>query len=281
MSTGHEPSQVDAFVDGELDLAGQLAMERRLQEDAALRRRIEDARELSAALREGANYHAAPAALRDQVARWLTPAGPVAGPVPAPAHALAPASTPTPGALRRPAAWAEATRRWFAWRPLAATLGLATLIALSVDLAWLHGEREAQLADSVVASHVRSMLGEHLVDVASSDHHTVKPFLSSRLGFSPPVDELKLPGSVLLGARIDYLEGRPVAALVYRQGEHIVNSFVWAAKSADSAPGTAIERGYRMAHWSQHDMTHWVVSDVNPVEFDAVVQAIRRAGDAP
>ena len=98
--------------------------------------------------------------------------------------------------------------------------------------------------DEAVASHVRSTLGPHLVDVASSDHHTVKPFLSSKLGFSPPVYELQLPGSVFVGGRVDYLDGQPVAALVYRQGEHVVNAFVWpsgrATASRNSPPSAAI-----------------------------------------
>ena len=130
--------------------------------------------------------------------------------------------------------------------------------------------------DEVVASHVRSTMG-HLVDVGSSDHHTVKPFLSSKLGFSPPVSELSLPGSVFIGGRVDYLDGQPVAALVYRQGEHLVNSFIWPSKDSDSRTKYSSERGYRLAHWSSSGMTHFVVSDVNSQEFQAVVKAIQDA----
>jgi len=111
--------------------------------------------------------------------------------------------------------------------------------------------------------------------VFSSDRHTVKPFLSAKLGFSPPVDELPLPGSVFIGGRVDYLDGRPVAALVYRQGEHVVNSFVWPESASDSKPEFATERGYRIAHWLQGGMHHCVISDVNREEFERVVNAVR------
>ena len=134
--------------------------------------------------------------------------------------------------------------------------------------------------DEAVASHVRSTIGQHLLDVASSDHHTVKPFLSSRLGYSPPVRELELPGSVFLGGRVDYLDGRPVAALVYRQDQHIVNSFVWPDAGGDSKPQFTSERGFLIAHWSQGGMRHCVISDVNREEFQRVVDALRAAAAA-
>ena len=129
--------------------------------------------------------------------------------------------------------------------------------------------------DEALASHVRSTVGPHLVDVLSSDHHAVKPFLSSKLGFSPPVSELPLTGSVFVGGRVDYLDGRPVAALVYRQGEHVVNSFVWPETARDSNPEFATERGYRIAHWLQGGMHHCVISDVDPEEFRRLVEAVR------
>jgi RNA polymerase sigma factor (sigma-70 family) len=147
---------------------------------------------------------------------------------------------------------------------------------VAAPVAW----QRDRLLDDVVASHVRSTLGQHRVDVASSDHHTVKPWLSARLDFSPPVHELALPGSVLLGGRVDYLDGRPVAALVYRQGARIVNTFVWPGKRGEGRDGKAqfgSERGFQTAHWSQGGMTHWVISDVNRDEFRAVVRAVQLA----
>ena len=262
MSLREEALQLNAFVDGELGLAAQLEMEARLRNDPALRRQADEALQLRELVRESADYHAAPQALRLHVATLRAPR-------PAPTDRTA-----------RVSSLAAVARRWLGWRALAASLSLAAVLAVAIDLAWLQASRNEQLADAVVASHVRSTLGQHLVDVASSDRHTVKPFLASKLGFSPPVDELRLPGSVFIGGRIDYLDDRPVAALVYRQGEHVVNSFVWPTRSADSQPGFSSERGYRLAHWSSNGMTHWLISDVNGDEFRALVAAVQRTDPA-
>jgi anti-sigma factor RsiW len=179
-------------------------------------------------------------------------------------------------AAERPASGlAQTLGRWLDWRPLVASTVFVALVAVTLNLAVLQSSTQERLMDEAVASHVRSTIGEHLVDVASSDHHTVKPFLSARLGFSPPVHELQLPGSVFLGGRVDYLDGRPVAALVYRQGEHVVNSFVWPDSGSDSKPVLASERGFLVAHWVQGGMRHCVISDVNRDEFQRLVDAVR------
>ncbi|MBV9891960.1 MAG: anti-sigma factor [Rhizobacter sp.] len=161
------------------------------------------------------------------------------------------------------------------WRPLIASTGLAAVLALAINVALMRSQRQDRLMDEAVASHVRSTVGPHLVDVVSSDGHTVKPFLSLRLGFSPPVAALPLAGSVFVGGRVDYLDGRPVAALVYRQGEHVVNSFVWPEAQGDSRPEFAMQRGYRIAHWLQGGMHHCVISDLNREEFERLVDAVR------
>ena len=259
MSTPIDHQQLNAFVDGELDLKSRLDIERRLESDPALRNQVDELRRLGEVVRENADYHSAPDALRVRMATLL------ARPQDMPA-------TSTPARVN---AIGEAVQRWLGWRPLAASLSFAAVLAVAVNLVWLQSSRDDRLTDDVVASHVRATLGEHLVDVASSDHHTVKPFLSSKLGFSPPVDELRIPGSVFLGGRVDYLDGRPVAALVYKQGEHVVNSFVWPSTAPESKPKLSAERGYLTAHWSQNGMNHWVISDVNREEFQAVVRAVQ------
>lgn len=254
--SGIESSLVQAFVDGELDLRSQLEIERRLAVEPALRQQVDELRELRQAVRSHASYHEASGALRRRAASLRD---------------LSPAATPP---APRPAA--SAFGRWLQWRPLAAGLSLAAVAMLAVQLAWQRPSRDEALAEEVVASHVRSTLGQRLIDVASSDHHTVKPFLSSKLGFSPPVEALRLEGSELLGGRVDYLDGRPVAALVYRQGQHVVDAFVWPGSGGDRAPAFATARGYRVAHWTQAGMNHWVISDLNEAEFQAVVRAVRQ-----
>ena len=257
MTNQRETQMIDAFVDGELDLAGQLEIEERIRLDAATAQKVQGSRQLREAIRENADYHAAPAALRKRIAAGL---------------GAAPTATGRPRASP-----VSALSRWLAWRPMAGTFVLAAAAVVALNLAWLHAVQDERVLDDVVASHVRATLGQHLVDVASSDHHTVKPWLSSKLDFSPPVAELQLPGSAFLGGRVDYLDGRPVAALVYRQGPHVVSSFVWPAAGNDSKPEFAETRGFQTAHWTHAGMQHWVISDVNRAEFDAVVQAIRAA----
>jgi anti-sigma factor RsiW len=255
MRTNDDSQLITAFVDDELDLTSRLDIEERMRVDAALAQKVEGMRQLREAIREGADYHAAPASLRRRVAGSAMPGR--ADPVLA------------------PAAVAAAVKRWLGWRPLVASFGLAAMLVVVFNVAWVRWSQGERLLDDVVASHVRSTLGQHLVDVASSDHHTVKPWLSSRLDFSPPVNELQIPGSVFLGGRVDYLDGHPVAALAYRQGEHVVNSFVWPGSARDSKPEFLQERGFQTAHWTSSGMTHWVISDVNREEFNAVVAAIR------
>ena len=256
MKANIEARQINAFVDGELDLATQLEIEQQMRVDADLREKIEAMRQLKAAIREQADYHEVPAALRERLDTWI--AAPVAKPA-APSRAAA------------------LVQRWWGWRPVAASLALVGVGALTMNLATLQPTQEERLIDEVVASHVRSTLGQHLVDVASSDHHTVKPWLSSRLDFSPPVNELHLPDCEFLGGRVDYLNGRPVAALVYRKGRHIVNAFVWPSAGKDSKADFSVERGFQTARWSQGSMTHWVVSDVNREEFKSIVRAVQAA----
>jgi len=251
--------QINAFVDGELGLESQLEIERHMRLDADLRERVEGARQLRSAVREHAEYHEMPSALRERLELLAEP------------KAQKPAASPRAAAL---------VERWWGWRPAAASLALVAIGALAMNLATLQASRNDRLLDEVVSSHVRSTLGQHLVDVASSDHHTVKPWLSSKLDFSPPVNELHLPDCEFLGGRVDYLDGRPVAALVYRKGRHIVNAFVWPGTARDSKADFSTERGFQTARWSQGAMTHWVVSDVNREEFDAIVRAIQSAESA-
>jgi len=263
MNTTGDAWKIDAFVDGELDLAGQLEIEERMEHDDALRQRIEGLRALRESVREKADRHAAPAGLHERMSAMLEAAR---------RETRAPARAAEPGA----SGWAHALHRWLAWRPLVASTAFVAMLAVALNVAVLQSSKQERLMDEAVASHVRSTVGQHLVDVASSDHHTVKPFLSARLGFSPPVHELQLPGSVFLGGRVDYLDGQPVAALVYRQGEHVVNSFVWPdSGGSDSAPEFSSERGFLVAHWSQRGMRHCVISDVNREEFQHLVNAVR------
>jgi anti-sigma factor RsiW len=123
---------------------------------------------------------------------------------------------------------------------------------------------EQFLATQLIASHVRSLMANHLADVASSDQHTVKPWLDARLDFAPPVVDLANAGFPLIGGRLDYLDQRAVAALIYQRRKHFINLFVWQVEPDAIKMTKAISRqGYQLLHWVDSDFNYWAVSDVN------------------
>ncbi|MDB5476988.1 MAG: anti-sigma factor [Phenylobacterium sp.] len=128
------------------------------------------------------------------------------------------------------------------------------------------------LADQLVADHVRSTLAAHLVDVETSDRHTVKPWFNGRIDFAPPVVDLAAQGFPLVGGRVDYLEGRVVAALVYRRGKHVINVFVRPEPKGLRLPVGRAHDGYSLVRWTEGGLEFWAVSDVEPRDLDALKQ---------
>jgi anti-sigma factor RsiW len=124
------------------------------------------------------------------------------------------------------------------------------------------------LADAVVTEHIRSLQAEHLLDVISTDQHTVKPWFNGKLDFAPPIVDLAANGFPLSGGRLDYLAGHTVAALVYHHKQHPINLFIWPNSSGrSSAPPTCVERaGYHLCNWSNQAMNYWAISDLNAAE---------------
>jgi anti-sigma factor RsiW len=245
--------ELNAFIDGELELTKQLDLEARLAGDAALRDEVEQLRSVRDAVRSRADYHAAPDALRVR---------------------LQPAAACPPLAPVRAARFVW--RHGFAWRPLVITCSMAGLLVWALSLTFWQPSPDERLMQEVIASHVRSTLGERLVDVASSDRHTVKPALAAKLDFSPPVAEPPVPGVSLVGGRVDYLDGRLVAALVYRQHQHVIDAYVWPGGPADEAMRSASQRGFNTVHWAQDGMRFWLVSDLNHDELAGFAQALAK-----
>ena len=225
--------------------------------------------ELSALIKAKARRYEAPAELRNRIMENL-------------AHSQSAASgdfdakKPAPASGRRPAL--ESWARWF-------SLGFAFAggIAVSVAVMILHpstGEQD-QLAQAVVASHVRSLLATHPVDVESSDKHTVKPWFTGKLDYAPPVKDLAADGISLVGGRVDYVGQRPVAAMVYRIRNHTINLFVWPSGTDNPKdPQFMVRQGFNLAHWRAGEMQFWAISDVNVGELQTFVRILART-DAP
>jgi anti-sigma factor RsiW len=228
-------AQVDAFLDGELAAMDTVELEAHLAGCASCRRFRDDRLALRTAIAAQLPRFPAPEALQGRVRAALRK-------VSAPSRARRPAPT-------------------MAWRWLALAASLALVAVGSWRLATEHTASEI-LTDEVLASHVRSLMPGHLSDVLSSDQHTVKPWFNGKLDFSPPVHDFSSRGYPLLGGRLDYLNGRPVAALVYGRRQHLINVFLWPA-AARAGGGTPLERqGYHLLHWTTPEYTYWVASDL-------------------
>jgi anti-sigma factor RsiW len=156
------------------------------------------------------------------------------------------------------------------WSAIAATLIAALGIA-----AILHRSGPPDLiASEVIDSHVRSLQPGHLIDVPSSDRHTVKPWFQGKLDFSPPVPDLSAQGWTLIGGRLDYLDRRPVAALVYQRGRHEINVYLWPAASGGThTVEESTARGYQVLHGSNGSLNYWIVSDLNLSELREFAKA--------
>ncbi len=219
---------------------------------------------LSAAIRGKATYHPAPPALSGSVRAAIADAD------------ANDAASPPPSAGRASSP---------VWRPvaLAASFAFVTLLSWNVWTGTMMPGRSAGQAPEIVAAHVRSLMANHLTDVSSSDQHTVKPWFNGRLDISPPVRDLTAQGFALVGGRLDYLDQRPVAALVYRHRQHIINLFVWPTGSETSPTPTAAmtRQGYNLLHWHDNGLAYWAVSDLAAVDLNEFERLVRTHSKAP
>jgi anti-sigma factor RsiW len=229
---------MDGYLDGELDLTTQLAVEQHLADCPACHAISRREQALSTALAAQARYHRARPAVATGIQVALDKIDAASGPN-----------------LRL-------TPKWLS---LAASVAFAALVGSSLTF-WLAGPSpDDLLIQEVIASHVRAqMVAGRTTDVSSSDSHTVKPWFNGKLDFAPPVLDLTTQGFALVGGRLDYLANRPVAALVYRHRQHLIHLFVWPALDRpDSAQHFLTRQGYQVIYWSDAAMHYWAVSDLN------------------
>jgi anti-sigma factor RsiW len=163
------------------------------------------------------------------------------------------------------------------WLALAAAIVFAAIIAWNLLPRLQQPGADQFLATQLIASHVRSLMANHLSDVASSDQYTLKPWLDAKLDFAPPVMDLSSEGFPLIGGRLDYLDDRPVAALIYQRRKHFINLFVWpAAPDAARTPKAITRQGYQLLHWADSDFNYWAVSDVSDNDLQAFKQQFEK-----
>lgn len=230
---------VQADIDGELAPAEAARLGAHLEVCSSCAALHADLAALSTRLRDAALYHAAPPALVAAVRATLA-------------------------GQARPSVSAWRARPWR--MRLAAPFGAGFAVAACVALL-LVPPRGGGLPAVLVDSHIRALQPGHLLDVVSTDQHTVKPWFDGRLDFAPPVKDLAAAGFPLAGGRLDYLQGRPVAALVYKRRQHDVDLYVW-PDNGGLAPGlsTAERSGYNVVRWARDGMAFSAVSDLGARE---------------
>jgi anti-sigma factor RsiW len=170
------------------------------------------------------------------------------------------------------------TKTWRIGSPsrLLALAATIAIVLLGGTMLLLSRPSQTMLAQTLVDSHVRSLQANHLLDVVSTDQHTVKPWFDGKLDFAPPVRDLASDGFALIGGRLEYLRDHPAAALIYQRRKHIVNVFIWPESGADSWPNEIIRNGYNVVEWRQKGMHHAMVSDLSLEEMRTMVELLRK-----
>ena len=192
-------------------------------------------------------------------------------PPPLRAALLAQLAPPPPAGRWR--AWLRAAWPKTPWLPTSAAFASGILVSLVAATLYTGGVVDTALDQEVLGGHLRSLQGSHLADVASTEQHTVKPWFTGKLDYSPPVQDFATEGFPLVGGRLDYLNQRAVAALVYKHQLHTINLFVWPTKpGALQAPQAQARQGFNLVHWSDGSMQYWAVSDLGPTELQKFAQ---------
>lgn len=241
-----------AYLDGELDVIHNVEFEEHLKTCPDCARELRNQQTMRQSLRASDLYERAPAHLRTRIQAALP-------------HEVQPRRIP----IRR--------RIVFEWLAVAAAVILAIVFGARV-IPNIGGQQQADLlAQQIVAGHIRSLQPGHLLDVQSTDQHTVKPWFDGKVDFAPPVMNLAVQGFPLVGGRLDYIENRNVAALVYQRQKHLINVFVWPGGSKpERLPEIQTIQGYNLVCRRRDTMNFCAASDLNLTELRQFVELLER-----
>jgi anti-sigma factor RsiW len=255
-----------ALIDGELDAGHARDVETHVAECPACAEKLASFRAMRDAMGAAGLKEAAPAHLRSRIEAAL------------PLPNVLPLLTARVIARRK---FFQPSRRTF-FGGFAVGTALSAALAASLVLTVVRSDQEQTVANEVVSAHIRSLQAGHLMDVETSDQHTVKPWFNGKLDVAPPVIDLTALGFTLLGGRLDYIDGEPVASVVYQRRKHVINLFVAQRLGREQASAkTEAIQGYNVRHWSQDGLDFWAVSDIDPGELDEFGQKVATALRAP
>jgi anti-sigma factor RsiW len=242
---------VHALIDGELDAGHAREVEAHLASCPGCAAQLRDYRVMRQALSAPALRHQATAGLRARIEGTL------------------------------PSRRAAAPSRRSLLQGLAMGSVLSGALAAGLVVFVMRQEEDQRILGDVVSAHLRSLQGDHLIDVQSSDQHTVKPWFNGRLDLAPPVIDLTAQGFTLIGGRLDYVDGRPVAAIVYKRRAHVINLFVAQLMGPERRATIEQVQGFNIWRWTRSDLGFWAVSDINAEElqeFGEKFEAAVRSG---
>jgi anti-sigma factor RsiW len=263
-----ESLRVQAYFDGEVDALAAAEIERHVEHCSECRALLQDLEKVRTALREGITYAAAPQALRTQILQALDQETALASPVAPQANSAAARIKPRPAPQSR--VW-RARPFWTGAFSGVGSAAIAAVIAFFVVMPAF-----SPLSNELVSAHVRSLMPSHLIDVVSTDRHTVKPWFAGHADVSPVVSDFESQGYRLMGGRADYIEHQRSAVVVYQHGAHVINVFTWAADGR--LPSNTTRSGYRLAFWQQGDIQYCAVSDTGWDELLGLVRLLREQG---
>jgi anti-sigma factor RsiW len=252
-----ESLRVQAYFDGEVDAISAAEIERHVEHCEQCKALLEDLGMVRAALRKDLAVESAPSDLRAKIAQALD------------RESAAEASQPM---APRPAALHSRRRVRPFWAGALGGVG-ATAMAASLAMFLIVPRFINPVTDELVNAHVRSLMPAHLIDVVSTDKHTVKPWFAGHADVSPVVADFESQGYRLVGGRVDYLNHQRSAVVVYQHGSHVINVFSWAANGRP-LPENATRSGYHLVFWKSGDLAYCAVSDTAPDELNGLVKLL-------